>query len=292
MKWETCKNCSKPKNDCCSRLQNEAEGTIEILKGLVACMNEHLNSKEELCSTCEGQLAAIYKSWEDEDIRKLHCSHYRNFDRCDSVEGKSGMGFCSPGKYPFCISLEAAKKSKKVNSSGTNTTKHEKDKFVKRLERVSHNFTSEELNQVINTGKSCKSHTSEELGEIVRDAWIEWAKNQPKPKASWLVPWDKLSQADKEADMLIGRRLLDHIRNCKSSDDGKGSEHGAQRDSVMAFTPTPCSSAHETLAPETPEDSIVERCSKCKAVILKDVMICCRCGQVQPIKGVTNKEGI
>ncbi len=45
------------------------------------------------------------------------------------------------------------------------------------------------------------------LGRIVRDAWIAWAKTQPDPKPSWLVPYDELSEPDKEADRQIGEAV-------------------------------------------------------------------------------------
>lgn len=51
--------------------------------------------------------------------------------------------------------------------------------------------------------------TREELGRLVREVWIEWAKEQPAPKASWLVEWDGLSEPDKEVDRRIGERLYD-----------------------------------------------------------------------------------
>lgn len=44
----------------------------------------------------------------------------------------------------------------------------------------------------------------ETLGQVVRAAWIAWAREQPNPKPSWLVPWEELSAADKEADRRIG----------------------------------------------------------------------------------------
>lgn len=47
----------------------------------------------------------------------------------------------------------------------------------------------------------------ERLGRIVRDVWIEWAKEQPAPKPSWLVPWEGLSEPDREVDRRIGERL-------------------------------------------------------------------------------------
>lgn len=49
--------------------------------------------------------------------------------------------------------------------------------------------------------------TRDELGEMVRDVWIQWAKEQDNPKPSWLVPYSDLSEPDKEADRLIGETL-------------------------------------------------------------------------------------
>lgn len=43
----------------------------------------------------------------------------------------------------------------------------------------------------------------EDGGRLVRDAWIRWARQQPNPKPSWLVEWDDLPEADKEADRCI-----------------------------------------------------------------------------------------
>lgn len=48
----------------------------------------------------------------------------------------------------------------------------------------------------------------EELGQLVRKVWIEWARQQPDPKPSWLVPWEQLSEADKEVDRRIGEVLF------------------------------------------------------------------------------------
>lgn len=46
------------------------------------------------------------------------------------------------------------------------------------------------------------------LGRMVRDLWIGWAERQPNPKASWLVPYDELSESDKEADRVIGEGMM------------------------------------------------------------------------------------
>lgn len=51
------------------------------------------------------------------------------------------------------------------------------------------------------------SELREKLGRRVREVWIEWAKRQPNPKPSWLVPYDELSEPDKEADRCIGTAL-------------------------------------------------------------------------------------
>lgn len=50
--------------------------------------------------------------------------------------------------------------------------------------------------------------TRDELGEMVRNVWIQWAKEQPEPKPSWLVPYSDLSEEDKEADRMIGEALF------------------------------------------------------------------------------------
>lgn len=50
----------------------------------------------------------------------------------------------------------------------------------------------------------------EELGSMVRHQWILWAKQQPNPKASWLVEWDRLPEPDKEVDRQIGKLLYSY----------------------------------------------------------------------------------
>ena len=51
------------------------------------------------------------------------------------------------------------------------------------------------------------SYNSEDLGRTVREVWIEWAKTQPNPKPSWLIPWEELDAAQREVDTKIGERL-------------------------------------------------------------------------------------
>lgn len=47
----------------------------------------------------------------------------------------------------------------------------------------------------------------EELGQIVRRAWVRWAKKQENPKASWLISWDELEEHYKEVDRQIGESV-------------------------------------------------------------------------------------
>jgi hypothetical protein len=47
-------------------------------------------------------------------------------------------------------------------------------------------------------------YNDDDLGKLVRDTWIEWAKEQSNPKASWIVPYEGLSQPDKVADIRTG----------------------------------------------------------------------------------------
>ena len=49
----------------------------------------------------------------------------------------------------------------------------------------------------------------EDLGKMVRKVWIDWVKEQPNPKPSWLKAWDELSEPEKEVDRRIGQTLFD-----------------------------------------------------------------------------------
>jgi hypothetical protein len=48
----------------------------------------------------------------------------------------------------------------------------------------------------------------EDGGKLVRAAWVRWAEKQPNPKASWLAPWEELSEPDKEADRCIWDEIV------------------------------------------------------------------------------------
>lgn len=53
--------------------------------------------------------------------------------------------------------------------------------------------------------------SDEELGRMVRDTWVAWAREQPDTAdhPSWTRLWDALSERDKDADRRIGRALFD-----------------------------------------------------------------------------------
>jgi hypothetical protein len=53
-------------------------------------------------------------------------------------------------------------------------------------------------------------------GRLVREVWIEWAREQPNPKPSWLVPWEGLSESDREVDRRIAERLMQFGRETRN----------------------------------------------------------------------------
>jgi hypothetical protein len=53
-----------------------------------------------------------------------------------------------------------------------------------------------------------KDEDREQCGRIVRRVWVEWAREQPNPKPSWLLPWEELSEPDREVARRIGETLF------------------------------------------------------------------------------------
>ena len=51
----------------------------------------------------------------------------------------------------------------------------------------------------------------EALGRMVRDEWVKWAREQPNPKPSWLLPWEELTEPEREVDRRIGVRVANAI---------------------------------------------------------------------------------
>lgn len=82
----------------------------------------------------------------------------------------------------------------------------------------------------------------ETLGRMVREAWVRWALTQPAPKPSWLVPYDEMSEPDKEADRQIGEAIakwtmLHHeARNALADPDMREAVEARPGGSTTAFT--------------------------------------------------------
>lgn len=47
----------------------------------------------------------------------------------------------------------------------------------------------------------------EALGRLVREVWVVWARDQDHPKPHHLLPWEELSDGDREVDRRIGETL-------------------------------------------------------------------------------------
>ncbi len=63
------------------------------------------------------------------------------------------------------------------------------------------------VNETVGASRQAPSLDRESLGRIVREVWIAWAYEQAAPKPSWLVPWEGLSECDREVDRRIGERI-------------------------------------------------------------------------------------
>lgn len=57
----------------------------------------------------------------------------------------------------------------------------------------------------------------ERLGRVLRDAWLAWARRQPCPKPSWLLPWDALPAEHQEVDMCMAEAVLASVLQPRES---------------------------------------------------------------------------
>lgn len=73
-------------------------------------------------------------------------------------------------------------------------------------------------------GSAANSVFRDFLGRLVREAWVRWAIAQPNPKASWLAPWERLSESDQEADRQIGEAIWSAANNRISSLQSENAE--------------------------------------------------------------------
>jgi hypothetical protein len=44
----------------------------------------------------------------------------------------------------------------------------------------------------------------EPYGRLVRETWVNWAREQYRAKPSWITDWDELDDGQREVDMRIG----------------------------------------------------------------------------------------
>ncbi|CAE6899715.1 hypothetical protein [Paraburkholderia domus] len=96
------------------------------------------------------------------------------------------------------------------------------------------------------------------LGQIVREAWVKWAKQQPNPKPSWLAQYAELSEADKEADRQIGEAVLQWVLSIKSATwEVTPAQPVEQREDVLKQAAALC----DQLAEEFP-DGAARLCAK------------------------------
>jgi hypothetical protein len=53
----------------------------------------------------------------------------------------------------------------------------------------------------------------EVLGRVVREAWVQWAKEQPDVvnRPEWTDPWEKIPERIREVDCRIGEAVLDRV---------------------------------------------------------------------------------
>jgi hypothetical protein len=110
------------------------------------------------------------------------------------------------------------------------------------------------------------------LGRLVREAWVRWAQTQPNPSPSWLVAYDDLSEANKEADRQIGEAVArwtlihDAARAslAEPSPSGEAEAIRRARIAVANGSPTDCARALVRMADQLtlyythPAPSVVE----------------------------------
>lgn len=45
--------------------------------------------------------------------------------------------------------------------------------------------------------------SNREPGQLVREEWVKWAREQPDPKPGWVTPWEELDEGQREVDARI-----------------------------------------------------------------------------------------
>lgn len=111
----------------------------------------------------------------------------------DAIRVREGGG---PEDILASLALSVSKLQKRAG--------HEPCLGCARLAREAHTWW-EALHAV--TAHKPPDDVREFLGKLVRAEWVKWAREQPNPKPSWLVPWDELGEPDREADRRIGESI-------------------------------------------------------------------------------------
>lgn len=70
-----------------------------------------------------------------------------------------------------------------------------------------YNEKTKELRDQLTAERAPAALDRERLGQLVRQVWIEWAREQPNPKPHWLTPWEELDESSREVDRRIGERV-------------------------------------------------------------------------------------
>lgn len=55
------------------------------------------------------------------------------------------------------------------------------------------------------------SHPQDHLGRIIRETWIQWAKEQDRPKEDWLAPYEDTPENIKDVDRRLGAAIVYHV---------------------------------------------------------------------------------
>jgi transposase len=113
------------------------------------------------------------------------------------------------------IDMKAANKrlaemiSKKRKENALDDLTDDQQRHLESLTNETVKIVERELNQQAAEIERLKAERAlsidrEHLGQLVRIAWMKWAKQQPDCKPSWTEPWEELPERIREVDRQIG----------------------------------------------------------------------------------------
>ncbi|MBP2613049.1 hypothetical protein [Agrobacterium pusense] len=136
-------------------------------------------------------------------------------------------------RLPYDIRLQIGKALDHLVCS--DSTPEQVDTFIRTFEEFGLTISAQ-----MRDGSRTLPYDRDTLGRFVREAWVRWAETQPDPKPSWLVPYDQLSETDKEADRQIGEavarwtligdasrysKIKEHLDNIEATSDAISSPY-------------------------------------------------------------------